>query len=330
MSGAGLLDEPAGPTSLFGRAVGRQVSQKVGGTTRTRYTKEMRVSVEGATLLLERLAGDMWARKILEDRQYLWRRLHRWTQQQGVPINANTATLFVMATQVAKSGQLGYAKTLSAIFGRMGWDNQPLRSVVSALRGTGAAVAEDQADPISKELLLRWVQRQEAGVRLAALVAWKTASRWGEASVLRSVQFIAVSAEEVIIDWSQVPKGCRRNPYKPSRFTVVLGDLTGQIAALVKLLTPFDMVTKMTTDALDRTWGADSMMRGYTAHSIKRGAMTVLFKVMASGVDIPEELVDRLAKHSNDKGMSGMTVRYGGDYCAMARALKTGAVTRYL
>ena len=48
-----------------------------------------------------------------------------------------------------------------------------------ALRADGAAVPESQATPISRETLEEWSQTQELGVATAAMIAWKTMSRWG-------------------------------------------------------------------------------------------------------------------------------------------------------
>ncbi|KAJ9453956.1 hypothetical protein DIPPA_22968 [Diplonema papillatum] len=77
-------------------------------------------------------------------------------------------------------------------------------------------------------------------------------------------------------------------------------------------------------------------MSAFSAHSIKRGAATFIFQKLASGeAVVPAALVDRLTKHEEKEGggadkFSDTTLRYGGDLVALARALRTGEVTRHL
>ncbi|KAJ9452494.1 hypothetical protein DIPPA_25585 [Diplonema papillatum] len=278
----------------------------------------------------------MWAETTLRDRQNLWRRFDAWTVARGLPTNADSASLFVLATQVRPQGLLSYAKALSAVFGHMGRDNHPLRALASALRAAGAAIPCAQAEPIPRELLLRWARAQESSVCLAALVAWKTASRWGEVCALSSPQFLLVTPQEVIIDWFRTPKARKRDPFRPSRFAVVQGDLTSEIATLFQECSPFEKLTEMTTEALDVTWKRAPAMSTFSAHSIKRGAATFIFQKLASGeAVVPAALVDRLTKHEEKEGggadkFSDTTLRYGGDLVALARALRTGEVTRHL
>ncbi|KAJ9443143.1 hypothetical protein DIPPA_02664 [Diplonema papillatum] len=222
---------------------------------------------------------------------------------------------------------------MSATFGALGLDNAPLRSLASALRNAGAAVPLRQAKPMEKDTLLKWARQQQPDVMLAALLAWKTASRWAEVAALAASQFLLISPAEIIVDWMQTPKGRRADPFKASRFTVVKGPLTAEIATLLQSLIPFNNLTTISTTKLDELWGRSNLMRGYTAHSVKRGAMTRIFQLMGRGVPIPPHLVERLAKHKEQGGpgaLSGVTVRYGADPVAMARALETGKVTIHL
>ena len=71
-------------------------------------------------------------------------------------------------------------------------------------------------------------------------------------------------------------------------------------------------------------------MKEFSGHSIKRGAISHLLVLMAQGVDIPEILLARLAKHKTAAGLPEITIRYGANEVALARAMKTGEVTKYL
>ncbi|KAJ9442493.1 hypothetical protein DIPPA_10853 [Diplonema papillatum] len=171
-------------------------------------------------------------------------------------------------------------------------------------------------------------------MRLALLVAWKSAARWAEAASLSSEQFLLVETQEIIIDWFQTPKGRKKNPFRASRYVVLLGSLTDEIAALFRNLAPFNPLTKVTTSALDRMWGNTPTMTGFTAHSIKRGAVTHILDRMVSGLadPVPPYLVDRISKHEERSGtaLSDVTIRYGGNHIAMARALETGRISNLL
>lgn len=318
--------------TYVGRLVHQLVSEKVGGTSRTTRTKETSVSVAEAGEKLQAIFRQMWAPRTLSDRQNLWRRLHQWASAQGLSLNADTASLFAMATGVRPQGTLAYTKALSAIFGKMGLDNKPLLATASALRAAGAMIPQSQDRPIPREVLLRWAASQEPRIRLGAWVAWKTASRWGEVWQLRSDQFILATPEEVIIDWWTLPKARRGDPFRESRYVVIRGELTKEISELVRELSPFEaLCPNLNTEGLDNLWSSDPAMQDYRAHSIKRGATTHLMELMSDGVEIDGDVVDRLTKHAaRSEKLSRQTLRYGGNCIAMARVLETGKATMHL
>ena len=289
---------------------------------------ESKVGVEGAVQRLQSVVAEMWAKSTTQQRRFLWDRMTRWVHLNGLEVNADSASLFVLATSVSPQGQLTYCKSLSGLFRHLGLANQSLLSLGAALRAAGAAIPQKQALPIPRDVLLGWAVSQSADVRLCALLAWKTASRWSEVQLLRSDQFLIVSANEVIIDWFVTPKGRRADPFRSCRLVVVAGSLVSEIARLFHLLSPFQRLTHLDTCHLDKTWKKE--LPSYTAHSIKRGAISHLLVLLARGVPIQEVLVSRLAKHASESGLSPMTLRYGGDKIALARALRTGEVTVHL
>ncbi|KAJ9468382.1 hypothetical protein DIPPA_33145 [Diplonema papillatum] len=206
---------------------------------------------------------------------------------------------------------------LSAIFGHLGTDNQPLKALASSLRGAGAAIPLTQAEAIPRDTLIGWALRQSPSICLAAMLAWKTASRWSEVAALSRANFVLVTDTEVIIDWSTLPKGRRGNPYSKSRMVVVTGPLTEGIASLVRSLGGFRKLTQVSTDGLASLWSAEPAMRQYTA---------------AAGAQFPEHLISRLAKHVNETHptVADMTIRYTTDPIPLARVLRTAEVTAHL
>ena len=331
----GMMNKPAVPTSLFGQSVLNVVESRV-GTAGTRTTQEAAVSAEQAFGMMQDLVGDMWADSTLTARQNLWRRFVQWCEANAMERTADSASLWVLATSTSRQAQLSYAKALSGTMKHSGFDNQPLKSLASALRAAGAAVPLKQASPMLKEDLLMWVDQEgDPHLRLAGLVAWKTCSRWGEVHQLTSAQFILVSPAEVIIDWHQTPKGRRSDPYKPSKLVVVVGDLTSRIAELFAVCAPFQQLTKVDADGVARIW--KRMWSGmdwtgpYTGHSVKRGALGHILRAMAAGAQVREELVSRVCKHATLAGLSNQTIRYGSgtkaDLISLARAMETAKVT---
>lgn len=272
----------------------------------------------------------MWAPSTLQGRQRLWRRLLAWCHRHSVSLSPDSACLFVTATQVSLQSMYMYTKELSALMTHLGWDTQPLRSMSAALRRQGAAIPLKQATPVPRDTLLHWARLQEPNLQLAVLVAWKTASRWGEVGGLASRQFVLVTSQEVIIDWATSPKGRRGDPYSPSRYVVIVGPCTHTIATLFHELSPFATLTHVSTDALNRMWKGTVEMSPFSPHSIKRGAVTYLMRLGAAGVSVPPELIARLAKHAAPAPLPSTTLRYGADPVALARLLRTAEITRLL
>lgn len=238
--------------------------------------------------------------------------------------------MFVAATNTTVQAKYAYAKTLSGTMKQLGIPTQPLLTLASSLRASGAAIPLHQATPITRAELMLWARYQPIPVRLATMIAWKTASRWGEVVQLRPVNFILRSPEEVIIDWSTIPKARRANPYKPSKFAVIRGDMTPEIFSMLKDCRDGSTICTVSTSDLDHTWATDPKMAKYSAHSIKRGAITLLTELAAADRTIDPTHISLLAKHEHVTVLATMTIRYGGNPIALARLLGTGNVTKLL
>ena len=65
-------------------------------------------------------------------------------------------------------------------------------------------------------------------------------------------------------------------------------------------------------------------MEKYSAHSIKRGAISHIMGLMSIGEVVDEIVLGRLLKHSSKNDpFSAVTIRYGGNPVDMAHALRT-------
>ncbi|KAJ9435842.1 hypothetical protein DIPPA_32941, partial [Diplonema papillatum] len=311
---AGLLTQQSRAASIVGQAVLDLVASKTGvAVTRTLASRhrERDVTVSEARDRLHQVVGRAWAESTVDDRRNLWRRFQAWTSAQGMGLNPDTAVLFVMATSVEPQGMLAYSRLLAAVFGHLGVNSQPLKTLASALRGAGAAIPLSQAESIPRDTLLSWAMDQVSHVRLATLVAWKTASRWADVCMLTRRDFVLVTDDEVIVDWGVRPKGRTRNPFCVSKLVVICGPLTNVIAMLVRGAGDFRQLTSVSTAQLARMWAGELRMCRYSAHSIKRGAVDHLLEAKSLGAPFPEHLISRVAKHKNevDPTVAQMTVR---------------------
>ena len=279
--------------------------------------------------------ASLWADSTMYTRRQLVERWLRYATLHHLPLDAESAVLFVMAQQVSIQGQLAYIKALSGTFGRLGLEHQDLINVASALRAQGAEIPQTQAYAMTKRemLMLADACRHDPMLLLAVLLCWKTASRWGEIALLQAAHLTSVSSEEVVIAWGTLPKGRRGDPYTPSMYTVVVGDLTARIAALLARIprhAPFCPMSTQQFDAWTRT--LPPPLNQVTGHSFKKGAASHIVQ-MVTEQDLPLDprRLSLLLKHKLTADLIGAsTLRYPQMGVALARWLGTAEVTRLL
>ena len=324
----------AAPRALIAHAVHRLLTRREVATRKD--NKETYAGVDDAVENLEHIVEHLWADSTLADRQALWARFSAWAARNGEPADADAAVLFVAVTGVSIQTQLTYAKALSGTMLRLGMENQPLKTFAAVLRAAGAEIPIAPAVPIPRETLYAFVQHvltlRMHDVALAVLLAWKTASRWGDVRRLRRDQFIVVEEDRVVIDWQQVPKGWRGKTRHPSQLVVVRGDATLAIYRLLMSRGDFAALTTTTTADFRRLLRSHPPTARYSAHSIKRGAADFLLQLRATGVLLPadDERVGRLLKHRAHCALPPQTLGYVSNRVALAEALETGLVTRHL
>lgn len=262
------------------------------------------------------------------DRQALWARYENFLADHKLEVSDSTAALFVMATGVTPQTRLTYAKSLSAIFGRLQLCQDMLSKLMSGLRAQGAAMPQRQATPISRDHLLEVAASFPPADQAAILLAWKTASRWGDITAITTNNIISRTADEVIIFWGKDTKTMHQHQYVPSSFAVVTGALTEDISRHLPT-TRNTPLTTITGDALRQRMARLFPTEHYTCHSIKRGALAVLTEK-----GVPLDQVARLAKHKTPLDeVSATTIRYvstGSTALATARALGTQNATVHL
>ncbi len=103
--------------------------------------------------------------------------------------------------------------------------------------------------------------------------------------------------------------------------------MTDEIYRAVAAMRAEQSLTTCTTAQLERA--LKQLGGGYSAHSIKHGAMAHLVRLGAQGLVSVEQL-ELIAKHKKASQIAPTTVRYLQDKVATARFLGTQAVTRLL
>lgn len=201
-------------------------------------------------------------------------------------------------------------------------DVSPVTILLRQLRNAGSLVTTHQATPLAKEALQHPCLGNH---RLQFWLAWKTASRWDDISHLTTASFTIVSPGELHVDWERHTKSSKADPHRPSRYTVIVGDMTVELSSWVATLTdPIPWLTTAQASALLK-----KVDPAYSAHSIKRGATTLLTDAVSAGI-LTFPILSRLAKHAEPDGPSKTTLRYMGNPRAMARALETWKATALL
>lgn len=283
-----------------------------------------------ATTRLRKTLRQLWAPSTLLGRSRIWARFLLWCRREGRRPDPDSACLFVMATAAAPTGQATYAKQLAGIFTALGIPHPGIQTLVRALKATASAIPRRQATPADKTLLLAWARRQHRAVELAVTLAWKCAARWGETSRLTPQNFLLISPRRIVVDWAAIPKGRRCDPDVPGRYTVIEGDLTSRLCHLLRR--PWNNATlcPIGAGALTRLLRREPRMGGYSAHSIKRGAVTALTRQAAAG-NISSDLISTLAKHQlRNPVVSPTTMAYAADRIALAVTIGTQRATRLL
>jgi len=233
-------------------------------------------------------------------------------------------------TNGSLAGVVTYARYLRVRLREVKQETTALDRFVAALNLKGALVPKRQARPITRDELFLLKGALEWSTWLAVWLAWKSASRLGEVLHLQGQNFLLQPQGNVVIQWLQTTKAGGRRPFALSNLTEIEANRDDQeeVASLLKLQ-PQEYLCNTTTQTIVRRIHAVGLEE-ITGHSLKRGAILALPRLVASGVIEPDVLA-RIAKHSvREPLLPDTTVRYGSDKTAMARIGQTHTATRML
>lgn len=306
-----------------------------GAAIRTRL--QAMLPLQEALARLDDIMTGLWAESTMAARRHLLERWLLFATSNNLPLDSESAVLFILAIPaLSMQSQLAYLKALSGMCRHLGLDRSAFTAVSTALRAQGAEMPMSQAYVASKAEVLKLVDMLETNpmMQLAVMLAWKTASRWGEVAQLTKRHFLLINNDEVIVAWKTLPKGRRGNPYTPSMFTVIVGEMTARIAELLRTIifveTPF---CPKTTQQLD-LWlkSLPPPLCRITGHTFKKSAAThVVRQVTERGLPLDPRRLSLLLKHTLTADLiSSSTLRYPMMDVALARWLGTAAVTAIL
>lgn len=287
-------------------------------------------SLSPITAQVIRTARGTWAPTTATARVRLWDRFTEWHKEHPTASMDLALAKFTVAQDVLPSSALTYAKQLNATISRFGMTAPILRLVMSGLLARGAGTPTHQAPAITRTEL-EWLLRQlPERFATPCLLAWKCAARWADLSPLQRQHFLMTQPTRIIIRWG-VTKSTRLTPFAPTLWTVVDDEDPNRLRPIltrVAALGPGEPFTTVTTAELDREFYR--LRLKWTAHSLKRGAVTALIEAAAEGLVDPW-IVARLAKHKSAlHEFPETTLRYAANDPATALMLGTQQATKLL
>lgn len=261
-----------------------------------------------------------WAHSTTTQRNMLYDELLETAAQTPTLQLQTIAALMIQKKSVTNQTKLTYAKNLHAILRQMNQDTHLLSTFIAGLRAMGAEIPTKQAEPITREVVQNIVC--PLPVKVALILAWKTASRIDEIAKLKPENIIESSPEEIIIWFGVHTKTSRSRPFMPQLFQVIKGKMTDFLHENL----PAALQQWPTTATIKK-----HIPKPYTMHSIKHGAGQEIIKLAAER-KIDPSIIPLVLKHASaQKILSETTIRYMSQNKAdLARTFRTGEVTALL
>jgi hypothetical protein len=279
-------------------------------------------------------AANSWAQSTVKDRAGLWRRWQTWVATKRAGSMGTDMARFVQAQDRAcPNSKLKYAKTLAAMAGRMKKEVPVLRLYISGLRKQGAEIPHRVAPPLSLPSLELLLTQLPPHLQGPALLAWKSASRWGDMRSLTKSSFLQLEPNEIIVRWRNL-KTSGLDPYADCHWTVIADPSPTRLLPIInhvrRLGSPDSLFCLVQTGELDRMMA--HLELPWRGHSFKRGALNHLFQIVATTQDKDQrELIPLLAKHAHPiRAFPSTTLKYVSNDVNIALALRTQLVTRLL
>jgi hypothetical protein len=299
-------------------------------------------SIETLNRSVMSVAGLQYAPSTLQHQTWLIARWHQWLQQRKQQPTQTTAMCFVMATATDAGSKKKYLGTLLKSL-------EPM-AVVSAFRkglSRMQATADiEQAPPLPWMTAMEVLQTLSARNAAALVMGMRTASRMDEIRMTMN-NIVAIREESVVVWFSNSLKNTQMEPedrFEPFTFWVVPPptELDGDVPQLLEMRKAAWHNTVSTLRMLrshrhegeiadDRNAILKALTaRGYSGHSVKRGAAArAAKKIIVAG--LPQYYLSLVEKHKNKNyPMKAGDLRYLGDKCLAAEFVSLNRVAEAL
>lgn len=195
-------------------------------------------------------------------------------------------------------------------------DPMILKLKAQSLKSEVASLKPHQAQPITLDHVRIAISKAPTReLKDAIWLAWRTASRVGDFRFLNpradlSIINSSTQLPELQITFANKTKGSRKNPWRVELYPVIpLHPLELPLAKRLTMSTAEVLFPTISTQTVRKHLQKTFPLHHYTAHSIKRGAATLLSRAAAEGTIQPHTLSIAL-KHVSNTGVSRETVRY--------------------
>eukprot|EP00796_Vickermania_ingenoplastis_P011453 gene11453-biopygen8317 len=244
----------------------------------------------------------------------------QFCQREGCPLTPDTISAYIMERRKTATDRsaVQYTKTLLSLM--TGAEPRHV-SVLRALQRLSAAEPVQQAIGIAPIDMIRLIAlAPDWQTRIVLRLAWMTASRWAEVAALTTDCFRPLDRKVFILDWGTLPKTSKEQPNRSFRFTMFSERFSIRLRKLLRCRGPGQPLTALSGAQLRQMMcqlghrpDDRGIMRAYTAHSIKRGALQAA-AVVCNELDLDPRHVVLLGKHADMMAIPPTTIRYLQEY----------------
>lgn len=333
------MSKRAGATREEGRG---ELNNEIGGergiqgttehpTTHSRRTRILPKALTRIQTEVERTIKTAQHSSTTNRQNMITREMQRFHAHFGLQVSEESLLWFThwLGRDLAPTTRINYALTIRKLFPLA--YNAKFDKLIYAYRKEALRHTPKQAIPMSQREAYKVIAEAPKGIQIPLLVAWKTASRWSDVQMLQRKDVQVVSPKEAVIQFVQTKQSLHR-PFRVDH-TVMMEAQPHQINQLAQMLaqmSPHDNLTKWSTRDLLEYLHKRYPTKSWTAHSIKRGALTHLAR-MAAEQKLNPALIPQLGKHIGGQPLlPDTTVRYIANAEVMARMNKSQLATRML
>lgn len=309
-----------------------RLSQGAGGGIRTpwpfwseqpaRRKSAPKVSAAQAEQYATEMLAGRWATSYREDLHRTWATYEEWRHGEHLVDSNTTKVLFVAAMarerNLLPSSTLALAKRLSAA---TAIGQEPtLSDLAAALRRGSAEIPTRQAAILDEDGVDEVIAAVEGiGNKAAIELALLTASRWDDIQTVCPNDLVVNLDASATLTFRRT-KAARLQPWRADH-RVHISALSPNLLAAIATQAPDKPFTNLTTAQLNKKLEGTP----FTAHSLKRTAVGLLFRAASTG-EIAPDLVRQMAKHKDLE----TTIRYAPSQVDVATAMGTAPATAVL